>query len=317
MMQRNARIYVAGHEGFIGSHIVSALYKRGYRNLLLPRKDPLDLHDRASLGRFFASKKPTHVFLAAQKSGGIMANVNYPADFFYQNTVPTAHLIDVAARSGVKKLIFFGASCMYPKDAPNPIREEAILTGPVEETSRAYALAKLALWGACEAHEKQFGMKAVTVVPATLYGPGANFDPHDSHVLSGLITKFHEARKSRQEQITLWGSGKPRREFLHIADFARACVFLMERDDAPALVNVGTGSDVPIRTLAVMVARAAGYKGKIVFDASKPDGAYRKLLSSKKISRLGWKPEVGLEEGIQNTYKWYRSSMSRRATQLS
>src|SRR4051794_39902679 len=287
LMDSNSKIYVAGHRGLVGSAICRCLQGRGYSKLLTKTRDELDLRDRASVEGFFETNRPEYVFLAAAKVGGIMANSTYPADFLRDNLDIQSNVIDAAYRFGVKKLEFLGSSCIYPKLAPQPIREESILTGELEPTNEWYAVAKIAGIKMAQAYSKQFGFAAISLMPTNLYGPGDNFDPHSSHVLPALIRKFHDARKAGAAEVVLWGTGTPRREFLHVDDLAEAAVFLMLRYDDPQILNVGSGEEVTIRELADMVREITGYDGAISFDASKPDGTPRKLLDSSRVTGLG------------------------------
>lgn len=304
-MDKSARIFVAGHRGLVGSAIVRCLETGGYRNLLLAGRDRLDLRDASAVDRWFANERPEFVFLAAARVGGILANDNFPAEFLNDNLRIQTNVIDAAWRSGVRKLEFLGSSCIYPKLAPQPIREDSLLTGPLEPTNEWYAIAKIAGIKMAQAYRKQYGFSAISLMPTNLYGPGDNFDLASSHVLPALLRKFHEARLSGSPEVTVWGTGKPRREFLYVDDLAAAAVFLMNTYDSPEILNVGTGSDVTIAELASMVAHAVGYMGGIAYDTSKPDGTPRKLLDVSRLTSLGWRPSVGLEEGIASTYSWY------------
>ncbi|MDP2598870.1 MAG: GDP-L-fucose synthase [Candidatus Liptonbacteria bacterium] len=304
-MDKNSRIYVADHEGFLGGVVLAALEKKGFKDVLLKTRKELDLKRQSQVEEFFKRAKPEYVFLSYQKSGGIMANIKHPAEFLYDNIIVEANVIHAAATNGVKKLLFFGASCMYPEAASQPIKEESFLGGVVEKTSEAYAVAKIAGVELCRAYEAQHGMKCVAVVPATHYGPGANFDAENSHVLGALIGKFHEALTEGKDEVVAWGSGKPLREFIYIEDLADACVTLMS-GEASGIFNVGSGEEISIRELAALIGKITGYKGEIVFDATKPDGAKRKVLHSGKIKKLGWKPRMMLKEGIEKTYNLYK-----------
>jgi len=304
-VEKNNRIFVAGHRGLVGSAICRRLRQEGFDNLVLRTWQELDLRDQAATRRFFAGERPEYVFLAAAKVGGILANTTYPADFIYDNLAIETNVIEAAARSGVRKLLFLGSSCIYPKLAPQPIREESLLTGPLEPTNEWYAIAKIAGIKLAQAYRAQHGLNAISLMPTNLYGPGDNFDLESSHVLPALIRKTHEALLAGVPEIVVWGSGTPRREFLHVDDLADAAVFLMLGYDAGEIVNVGTGTDVTIRELAEMIQRAAGYNGRIVFDSSKPDGTPRKLLDVSRLTALGWKPKVALADGIAETWRWY------------
>ena len=299
------RIFVAGHRGLVGSAIVRRLERDGHRSLLVRTRAELDLTDHASVERFFSTEKPEIVFLAAAKVGGILANDRQPADFIRENLLIQTHVIDAAHRHGVAKLVFLGSSCIYPKHAPQPMREEHLLTGPLEPTNSAYAIAKIAGIEMVRAYRRQHGMHGICLQPTNLYGPGDNFDLQSSHVLPALIRKFHEAKISKAPSVVLWGTGTPRREFLHVDDLADACVHLVERYDGADIVNVGVGEDISIRELAELVRDVVGYDGDIVQDTSKPDGTPRKLLDVSRLHALGWRARIGLREGIASTYAWY------------
>ena len=311
-MEKNSRIFVAGHRGLVGSAICRRLRQEGFDNLVSRELQELDLRDQASTRRFFAEEKPEYVVLAAAKVGGILANTTYPADFIYDNLVIETNVIDAAARAGVRKLLFLGSSCIYPKLAPQPMREEALLTGPLEPTNEWYAIAKIAGIKLAQAYRAQHGLNAISLMPTNLYGPGDNFDLASSHVLPALIRKTHEALRAGAPEITVWGSGTPRREFLHVDDLADAAVFLMLAYDSGEIINVGTGIDVNIRELAEMIGHAAGYTGSIAFDSSKPDGTPRKLLDVSRLTALGWKPKIALADGIAETWRWYIENVAAR-----
>ncbi len=308
-MEKDARIYVAGHRGLVGSAIVRALRARGHTNLLVRTSAELDLRRQAAVEGFFADEKPDYVFLAAAKVGGILANDTYPADFIRDNLQIQVNIIDAACRSGARKLCFLGSSCIYPKFAPQPMREEHLLTGALEPTNEWYAIAKIAGIKMCQAYRRQYGFSAISVMPTNLYGPGDNFDLANSHVLPALLRKFHEAKLAGAPEVVVWGTGTPRREFLHVDDMADACVHLMEAYDGEDIVNVGVGEDVSIAELAAMVGQTVGYTGNIVYDASKPDGTPRKLLDVSKLTATGWRARIGLAEGIAETYAWYLGQM--------
>jgi GDP-L-fucose synthase len=305
LLHAASRIFVAGHRGLVGSAIVRRLEARGCRQLLLRTRAELDLREQAPVERFFASERPEFVFLAAAKVGGIMANATYPAEFLYENVAIQSHVIHAAWKHGARKLVFLGSSCIYPKFAPQPIPEDALLTGPLEPTNEAYAIAKIAGLKMCAAYRAQYGFPAISLMPANLYGPGDNFDLEKSHVLPALIRRFHEARHAGAPEVTLWGTGAPRREFLHVDDLAAAACFLMENYDAAGPLNVGTGQDVTIAELAALIARVTGYRGRIGYDASKPDGTPRKLLDVTRLHALGWRAGISLEQGVASTYRWY------------
>jgi len=303
-VKRDAGIFVAGHRGMVGSAIVRRLRRGGYDNLLLRDRAALDLTDQAAVERFFAAERPDYVFIAAAKVGGIQANNTFRAEFLYQNLMIESNVIHAAWRAGVQRLLFLGSSCIYPRDCPQPIREEYLLTGPLEPTNEPYAIAKIAGIKLCESYNRQYGTRYVSAMPTNLYGPNDNYDLATSHVLPALIRKAHEARQRGDSELVVWGSGRPLREFLYVDDMADACVFLMESGVSEGLFNVGTGSDVSIRELAQTVMDVVGFQGRIVFDAAKPDGTPRKLLDVSRLRALGWEARVGLEDGIRQTYGW-------------
>jgi GDP-L-fucose synthase len=300
-----SRIFVAGHRGLVGSAIVRGLEQTGRRNLLLRDRAELDLLDQAAVIRFFAEHRPEFVFLAAAKVGGIMANVTQPAEFLYENLAVQTNVIHGAWQHGARKLLFLGSSCIYPKLAPQPIKEEYLLTGPLEPTNEAYAIAKIAGLKLAAAYRAQYGFPAISLMPTNLYGPGDNFDLETSHVLPALIRRFHEAKISGAPEVTLWGTGTPRREFLHVDDLASAACLLMDTYDGRDALNVGTGEDLTIAELAELVARVTRYSGRIRFDPSRPDGMARKLLDVSRIHALGWKARIPIEDGVAATYEWY------------
>jgi len=301
-MNNNARIFVTGHRGMVGSAIVRRLQAGGYENLLLRTRAELDLLDQSAVHRFLAEAKPDYIFIAAAKVGGIQANNQYRADFIYQNLVIEANLIHGAHLAGVQRLMFLGSSCIYPRDCPQPIKEEYLLTGPLEATNEPYAIAKIAGVKLCESYQRQYGRQYISVMPTNLYGPNDNYDLANSHVLPALLRKAHEAKLRGDAEYVVWGSGTPRREFLYVDDLADACVFLMDREPDEALLNVGTGTDVTIRELAETVMDVVGFKGRIVYDPSKPDGTPRKLLDVSRMSALGWHARMALREGIEQAY---------------
>lgn len=305
-MNPEDRIFVAGHRGMVGSALVRRLASEGYGNLLLRTRRELDLEDQAAVNRFFQRERPDVVFLAAAKVGGIMANATYPADFIRANLAIGLHVISAARSVGVSRLLNLGSSCIYPREAPQPMREEHLLTGPLEPTNEPYAVAKIAAVKLCEAFNRQWDTGFFSVLPSNLYGPGDDFDLETSHVLPALLRRFHEAEIADSPEVSVWGTGTPRREFLHVDDLADACVFLMRQDAPPQLVNVGTGRDISIADLAALVADVVGYGGEITFDASRPDGAPRKLLDVSRMEELGWRAQTGLREGVEATYRWYR-----------
>ena len=301
-MDENARIFVTGHRGMVGSAIVRRLQAAGYDNLLLRSRAELDLLDQRAVHEFLAKQQPDYIFIAAAKVGGIQANNQYRADFLYQNLAIEAHLIHGAHLAGVQRLMFLGSSCIYPRDCSQPIKEDYLLTGPLEATNEPYAIAKIAGVKLCESYQRQYGRAYVSVMPTNLYGPNDNYDLASSHVLPALLRKAHEAKARGDAEYVVWGSGTPRREFLHVDDLADACVFLMESDYDGPLLNVGTGQDVAIRELAEAVMDVVGFGGRIVYDAGKPDGTPRKLLDVSRMAALGWRARTGLREGIERTY---------------
>lgn len=303
-MNKTARIFVAGHRGLVGSAIVRRLQADGYVNLLLQSKSELDLRNQAAVEQFFARERPEFVFLAAGKVGGIHANDTLPADFIRDNLMIQVNVIDAAYRHSASKLLFLGSSCIYPRQAPQPMPEDCLLSGPLEPTNEWYAVAKIAGLKMCQAYRRQYGFNAICVMPTNLYGPGDNFDLQNSHVLPALIRKFHEAKLRGDAEVVVWGSGLPRREFLHVDDLANACVFLIERYDSEAWVNVGWGEDVSIAELANLIGDIVGFTGRLRFDTSKPDGTPRKLLDTTRLRSLGWTPKIPLRDGIAATYRW-------------
>jgi len=304
-MQKHDRIFVAGHRGLVGGAIVRRLQALGYDNLLLAGRDVLDLRDTASVDAFFTKEKPRVVILAAAKVGGIHANDTYPAQFLFENLQIQNNVIDAAYRHGAQKLTFLGSSCIYPKFAEQPIREDSLLTGALEPTNEWYAIAKIAGIKMCQAYRKQYGFNAISLMPTNLYGPGDNFDLNNSHVLPALIRKFHEATLRGDSEVVIWGTGTPRREFLHVDDMAAATVYLTETYEGQEIINVGVGEDVSIRELAEMVKDVTGFQGTIVNDLSKPDGTPQKLLNVSRLHNLGWKAQISLREGIRQTYEWF------------
>ena len=310
-MNKESKIFVAGHRGLVGSAILRKLQGEGYTNLVTRTRAELDLRDQAAVNRFFEEEHPEYVFLAAAKVGGILANSTYPADFIRDNLQIQTNVIDAAYRSGVKKLLFLGSSCIYPKFAPQPMKEEHLLTGPLEPTNEWYAVAKIAGIKMAQAYRRQYGFNAISLMPTNLYGPGDNFDLETSHVIPALIRKFHEAKVERKTHVVVWGTGKPRREFLHVDDLADAALFLMQNYDGEEIINVGVGEDVSIRELAELIRDVVGYEGEIVFDTTKPDGTPRKLLDVSRLHALGWRARISLREGLEQTYRWYLENERR------
>ncbi|WP_297925441.1 GDP-L-fucose synthase [Metallibacterium sp.] len=304
-MQKRDRIFVAGHRGLVGSAVVRALRAQGFDNLLLRTRAELDLTDQAAVYGFFEAQRPDYVFLVAGKVGGILANSSYPADFIRDNLMIQSNVIDAAHRHGARKLLDLGSSCIYPKHAPQPMTEDCLLSGALEPTNEWYAVAKIAGLKMCQAYRRQHGFDAISLMPTNLYGPGDNFDLDSSHVLPAMLRKFHDAKSRGDDHVTLWGTGTPQREFLHVDDLARACLYVMEHYEGEAFLNVGVGEDVSIRELAAMVREVVGFNGRIDWDASKPDGTPRKLLDVSKLHALGWQASIPLRAGVVATYQWY------------
>ncbi|HEV8145000.1 MAG TPA: GDP-L-fucose synthase [Bryobacteraceae bacterium] len=304
-MDRSARIYVAGHRGMVGSAIVRRLEEDGYTSLLRRSHAELDLTRQEAVEKFFAAERPEYVFDAAARVGGILANSSYPADFIGVNLTIQTNLIHTAWKSGVKKFLFLGSSCIYPKFAAQPMREDALLTGELEPTNQWYAIAKIAGIKMIEAYRQQYGFPGISLMPTNLYGPGDNFDPQTSHVVPALIRRFHEACLSNAPEVVLWGTGTPKREFLHVDDLASAALHAMSHYDEAQFLNAGTGEDVTIAQLAELLRGISGYQGRIVYDASKPDGTPRKLLDVSRIHALGWRHKIGLRDGLESAYRWY------------
>jgi len=326
-MERESRIYVAGHKGLVGSAILRRLQAEGYSNLIVRSHKELDLMRQEEVEAFFRAEKPEYVFLAAAKVGGILANNTYPAEFIYQNLLIESNVIHSAYVSGVKKLLFLGSSCIYPRDCPQPTKEEYLLSGKLEPTNEPYAISKIAGIKMCQSYNRQYGTRFISVMPTNLYGPGDNFNLETSHVLPALIRKFHEAkirgqrsevggsegneRSSTGSFVTIWGTGTPRREFLHVDDLADACAFLMNHYDDSEIINIGVGKDISVSELADLIKRIVAFKGPIHYDRSKPDGTPRKLLDVNKLKALGWQPKISLRQGIEMTYRWYAKEGSR------
>jgi GDP-L-fucose synthase len=315
-MNKNSIIYIAGHRGLVGSAILRSLKTQGYRKFLLRKHSDLDLTNQTLVVDFFKTNMPEYVFLAAAKVGGILANSFYPADFIYTNLQIQANIIEAAHQYGVKRLLFLGSSCIYPRDCSQPIKEEYLMTGPLEQTNASYSMAKIAGIEICRAFNRQYGTEFLSLMPCNLYGPFDNYDIQNSHVLPALIRKIHEAKFSKAPNVEVWGTGKPKREFLHVDDLADACVFLMNlkdhqfsklinHKDAPALVNIGFGEDLTIESLALTIAEVIGYKGQMVFNTEMPDGTPQKLLDISRLNQLGWKPSITLREGLEMTYNSY------------
>ena len=309
-MRKNAKIYIAGHRGLAGSAIVRQLRSQGYVNIITRTSAELDLRCQAAVDAFFRAFRPEYVFLAAAKVGGIWANNRYPAEFIYDNLAIATNVIHAAHCYGVKKLLFLGSSCIYPKYASQPLKEEYLLTGELEPTNEWYAVAKIAGIKLCQAYRRQYDANFIAVMPANLYGINDNFDLETAHVLPALLRKFHEAKAAGMSAVTVWGSGKARREFLYVDDLAEACCFLMQNYDGEEIINVGTGTDITIRELAELIREIVGFNGDIIYDRTKPDGTFQKLLDVTKINRLGWQAKIGLREGIEKTYRWFKDCLS-------
>ncbi|MFD4839162.1 GDP-L-fucose synthase family protein [Achromobacter sp. NPDC058515] len=313
MTNLDQRVFVAGHRGMVGAAITRELHRRGYPNVLTRSREELDLENQNQVHRFFSTTPVDVVYLAAAKVGGILANQTHPVDFLYKNLMIQCNVIRAAYAAGVRKLLFLGSSCIYPREAPQPIREDALLTGPLEATNEPYAIAKIAGLKLCEAYQRQYGARFICAMPTNLYGPHDNYDLHSSHVLPALIRKFHEGREAGQESVTIWGTGTPLREFLYVDDLAQACVMLMEHPDAEGIYNIGAGKDISIADLAQLVARVVGYGGNIVYDNGKPDGTPRKLMDSSRVQSLGWRPEISLTHGITLAYGHFLRERTQHA----
>jgi GDP-L-fucose synthase len=307
---QDSKIYVAGHRGLVGAAVSRSLENQGYRNQVVRTHRELDLTDQAAVSAFFASERPNAVVMAAARVGGIHANNTRPAEFIRDNLLMQDNVIDAAYQSGVEKFVFLGSSCIYPKMAPQPIKEDYLLTGALEPTNEWYAIAKIAGLKMCQAYRRQYGFNAISLMPTNLYGPGDNFDLQNSHVLPALIRRFHEAKQRGDATMSIWGTGTPRREFLHVEDMADAVVYLLKTYNEEAIVNIGWGEDVTIRELAETVAAVAGFKGELVFDTTKPDGTPRKLLDTTRLTSLGWKPKIKLRAGIEGVYEWFKQHVA-------
>ena len=303
---RDSRIYVAGHGGLVGSAVIRSLKGQGFENLIVRSRKELDLTEQSAVRRFFEDAKPQAVIMAAARVGGIQANNSHPAGFLRDNLLIQDNVIDAAYRSGVEKFVFLGSSCIYPKLAPQPIKEDYLLTGPLEPTNEWYAIAKIAGIKMCQAYRREFGFNAISLMPTNLYGPGDNFDLQNSHVLPALLRKFHEAKRRNDSSVEIWGSGTPRREFLHVDDLADAVLYLLQNYDGEPIVNIGWGEDLTIRELAHTIMSVIGYTGALTFDHSKPDGTPRKLLDVSRLQGLGWRPRISLRAGIESTYAWFK-----------
>jgi len=307
-MDKSAKIYVAGHRGMVGSAIVRKLEKEGFSNIITKTSAELDLRNQATVADFFQREKPDYVVLAAAKVGGIHANNVYRAEFLYDNLSIQNNVINSAHENGVKKLLFLGSSCIYPKLAPQPLKEEYLLTGELEPTNEPYAIAKIAGIKMCESYRDQYGSNFISAMPTNLYGPNDNYDLNNSHVLPALIRKFHEAKKNGASEVIIWGTGSPMREFLHVDDLADACFYLLKNYDGKELVNVGCGEDISIKDLALIIKEIVGFEGELKFDTSKPDGTPRKLMDVSKLKSIGWEPSISLKKGIQSTYELFKDS---------
>ncbi len=310
-MEKESKIYVAGHHGLVGSALKRKLESKGYTNLIFRTHKELDLTNQQAVNEFFEQENPEYVFLAAARVGGILANSTYPAEFIYENIMIESNIIHASYKYGVKKLLFLGSSCIYPKLAPQPLKEEYLLTGPLEETNEAYAVAKIAGIKLCKHYNEQYGTNFISVMPTNLYGPNDNFDLETSHVMPALIRKFHEAKVNNQPEVVVWGTGKPRREFMHVDDMADACVYLMENynySDIGEFVNIGVGKDITIKELVELIKEIVGFEGGIKYDTSKPDGTPRKLMDVSRLNSLGWEARIPLKDGIKETYEWFIQS---------
>jgi len=311
-LKKNSKIYIAGHKGLVGSALLRELHKSGYENLVFKTHKELDLTRQEQVEEWFENERPDYVFLAAAKVGGILANNTYPAEFIYSNMIIETNIIHTSYLFNVKKLLFLGSSCIYPRLCPQPMKEEYLLSGSLEPTNEAYAIAKIAGIIMCRSYNRQYDCRFISVMPTNLYGPGDNFDLNTSHVLPALIRKFHEAKINGMKEVEIWGTGTPKREFLHVDDLAGACIFLMNGYDESEIINIGTGQDLSINELAGMVAEVVGFKGRLRFNSSRPDGTPVKRLNVSKLNALGWKANIPLKQGIQETYKWYAENVANR-----
>lgn len=310
---KEIKLYVAGHTGLLGAAILRRYMKEGYRNIIVRTHEELDLVRQSEVEAFFQKEKPEFIILAAAKVGGIHANITYPAEFLNDNLYIQANVIHSAFKAKVKKLLFFGSACSYPRDCPQPMKEEYLLSGRPEPTNEAYAIAKISGITMCQAYVKEYGLNFICALPTNAYGPGDHFFPDDSHVIPALLRRFHEAKITGKETVHIWGTGKILREFIYVEDVADACFFLMQNYNSPEVINIGTGKDVSIKELAYLVKKITGFSGRVTFDTSKPDGMPRKLLDASKINKLGWKARISLEEGLKNTYRWYISNIENKA----
>jgi len=315
-MKQDKKIYVAGHTGLVGSSILGALSDNGFSEIITRTHKELDLADRTQVEQFFASEKPEYVFLAAAKVGGILANKTLGGDFIRENLYIQTNVIDISYLAGVKKFIFVGSNCAYPRLSPNPLKEEYLLTGELEPTNLPFAVAKIAGIKMCEAYKNQFGFNALTIMPSSVYGPGDSFNPEESHVITGMMRRFHEAKSRNEGNVAIWGSGEPLREFINSKDLARACIFLMQNQTDIDLINVGTSEEVSIKELAVLIKKVVGFSGDLIFDRSKPDGIQRKLLDSSRIFEMGWRPSITLETGLRELYETFLTSKAARGLSI-
>lgn len=303
-MKKNAKIYIAGHTGLVGSSILRRLKNDGFQNVITRTRSELNLLDQSAVDKFFEETKPEYVVLAAARVGGIQANSTYPADFIYENLVIASNIIHAAAKTEVSKLVYLGSSCIYPKNAPQPMKEEYLLTGPLEPTNEAYAIAKIAGLKLCEYYHRQYGHRFISVMPTNLYGPNDNFHPTNSHVIPGMLRRFHEARMKKSPTVLVWGTGRAKREFLHVDDLVDALLVIMQKYESPEIINIGSAEEVTIAELSEIMKTATGFSGRITFDLSKPDGPGRKLLDIEKLLALGWKPRITLRDGLKDVYQW-------------